>query len=157
MGLEWATAPGADFDRDRPVCALFLPAVEHVVGALGVGVVGAAELVGGGALAHPHADLEGPVAQLVGLVFADAPQPFELQGADHRGGPTELIEGEQAQGVAHQHREASSVDGGVAQTSQHQGEGREAQIRLGLTAAGREEEQLHDFPFGATLRCAWFR
>ena len=122
-GLERAVAPRAGFDRDRPVGALLPPAVEHVVGAPGVGIVRAAELVGGGALAHPHADLEGPIAQLVGLVFPEAALAFELQGADHRGGTAELIEGEQAQGVAHQHREAGTADAWVAQPPQHQREG----------------------------------
>ena len=121
--LEGATAPGAGFDRDWPVGALLLPAVEHVVGALVVGVVGAAELVGAGPLAHPHADLERPIAQLVGLVLADAALAFELQGTDHRGGTAELIEGEQAQGVAHQYREPGTADSWVAKAAQQQGEG----------------------------------
>ena len=157
LGLQRTVAPGAGFDRNRPVGALLLPAVEHVVGALGVGVVRATELVGGGALAYPHADLKRPIPQLVGVVFSDAALAFELQGADHRGGTAELIEGEQAQGVAHQHREAGTADAGVAQAPQHQREGRKAQIGLGFAATGREEKQLHDLPLGASFRGVWFR
>jgi hypothetical protein len=51
-------------------------------------------------------DLERPFAKLVRVSFLCPLKPFELQGADQGGGAAELIEGEQAQGVAHQHCDA---------------------------------------------------
>ena len=60
-----------------------------------------AKLVGGAALAHPQADFEGPLAQKLGIFTA-----FQLQGTDQGGGAAELIEGEQAERVAHQHAHA---------------------------------------------------
>jgi hypothetical protein len=104
--LKGAIAPGAGFDRNRPVALIRLPFGEHRMDGLLVAVACSPELVGCGCLAHPHADLEGPLAKLVRVSFLRPLKPFELQGADQGGGAAQLIQGEQAQGVAHQHCDA---------------------------------------------------
>ena len=58
----------------------------------------------------------------------------------------QLVEGEQPQGVAHQHREPGTGDAGVPQTAQHQGEGRKAEVGLRFATAGGEEQQLDNLP-----------
>jgi hypothetical protein len=60
------------------------------------------------------------------------------------GGAAELVEGEQAQGVAEQHGDAEARVGAVlpADPAQGEGEGDDAEVGLGLAAAGREEDQL---------------
>ena len=70
---------------------------------------------------------------------------LQLQGADEARGAAELVEGQQAQGVAHDdaHPGASEpVLARVAEPAQDHGEGGEAEVGLGLAAAGREEEQV---------------
>ena len=97
--------------------------------------------VGRRGLADPEADLERPLSIARGIGFA-----FELQCADQAGGAGELVQGEQAERVAHDdaHPGAlSSVLSGVAQPPEHHREGGDAQVRLRLAAAGGEEEQVH--------------
>ena len=67
--LEGAVAPGAGFDRDRPIALAGFPLGEHRMGGLLIAVARAAELVGGGGLAHPHADLERPFTQQVRVIL----------------------------------------------------------------------------------------
>ena len=76
------------------------------MGGLLVAVARATQLVGCGGLSHPHADLIGPVTQRIRESLLSALKPLQLQCADQGGSPAELIEGEQPQGVAHQHGEA---------------------------------------------------
>ena len=71
---------------------------------------------------------------------------LELERAHEAGGARELVEREEAQRVAHDHAHAGAREpllAGMAQPAQHHRERREAQVRLGLAAAGREEEQVH--------------
>jgi hypothetical protein len=63
--------------------------------------------------------------------------------ADPREPLLELIEREEPQRVAHEHRHAGRRQPGVAQAPDQQREGREAEVRLGLAAAGGEEDQVH--------------
>ena len=111
--LQGTVAPGAGLDRDWPIPLARLPPREQGMGGFVVAIAGTAELVGGGGLAHPHADLKRPVAQQIGMAAAGALLPLQLQGTDQGGGPAQLIEGEQAQGVAHQHRDPGRLDAGV--------------------------------------------
>ena len=71
---------------------------------------------------------------------------LELQRADEPGGARELVEREEPQRVAHDHAHPGAREpllARVAQPAQHHREGREAEVRLGLAAARREEEQVH--------------
>jgi hypothetical protein len=102
VGGDLAGAPGALGEGEG--AAGF--AAVAVVGDLG-GDVG--EGVGGGAAADPEADGEALGAELVGASLAQ-----QLQGADQRGGAAELVEGEQAQGVAQQHGDAEARVGAPA-------------------------------------------
>ena len=99
------------------------------------------EDVGRRRLAHPEADLEGPLAVARGVLLA-----LELERADEPGGARELVEREEPQRVAHDHAHPGAREpllARVAQPAQHHREGREAEVGLGLAAAGREEEQVH--------------
>ena len=140
---EGLPAPGAVLQRDgrRPA-----PGVRPVLPDLGAGRVRAVvalppEVVGRGRLAYPQPDLEGPFS-----VAARSPGTFQLQGADQPRGASKLIQGQEAQGVAHDHahpRAAVAVRVRVAQPSQHHGKGGKAEIGLGLAAAGGEEQEIH--------------
>jgi hypothetical protein len=134
-------APRAVLERDRRGVALGVALVGEHAGAGGgrAAVALRAELVRGGGLADPQADLEGPGAEALRVALA-----LELEGADQRGGAAELIEGQEAQGVAHQHADAGAEQAGVTQAAQDQGEGGEAEVGLGLAAAGREEQEVDD-------------
>jgi len=85
-------APGAGFDRDRAITLAGLPSVEQGMGGVLVTVTSASEIVGCGGLADPHADLEGPFAQGIGMSCFGASQPLQLQGADQGGGTAKLIQ-----------------------------------------------------------------
>ena len=76
------------------------------MGGLLVAVARTAQFVWRSGLAHPHADLKGPFTQRIGEILFSALEPLQLQCADQGGSTAELIEGEQPQGVAHQHGEA---------------------------------------------------
>ena len=74
----------------------------------------------------------------------------QLGGAHHRGSSLELLGGEQPQGVSHQHRHPGApVDGsfGTGHNTLPAAGGErvrgQAEIGLGLAAAGREEQQLN--------------
>jgi hypothetical protein len=63
----------------------------------------------------------------------------------------ELVQGEQAQRIAHDHAHpgpGESLLARVAQPPQHHRERGQAQVRLGLAAARRKEEQIHRFAVG---------
>ena len=142
IGFQLRATPGAVLQGDRPrvLSGLLFEAIGTPVG----GIVGAraivaliAQPVGGGRRPHPEADLEGPGAQprLRG--------PLQFQGANQGRGPAHLIQGQQPQGVAHQHADPGPAQAGVAQAPQHQDEGRQPQVGLGLAAASGEEQQIH--------------
>ena len=66
--------------------------------------------------------------------------------ADEARGACELVEREQAQGVAHDDAHPGApnpVLTGVAQSSKYHREGGESEICFRLAAAGREEEKVH--------------
>jgi hypothetical protein len=86
-----------------------------------------------------------PISKGHGPSFSHVLLALELERADQRGGAAELVEREQPQRVAHQHAtRPRRLQAGVAQPAQHQRERREAQVRLGLAAAGREEQQVDE-------------
>ena len=97
------------------------------------------EDVGGRRFPDPQPDLEGPLA-----VARDGLLSLKLQRAHQSGGAGELIEGEEAQCVAHDHAHPGArepVLARMAQPPQHHRERREAEVRLGLaTTRGKEEE-----------------
>ena len=110
-----------------------------------------AHAVGRGRLAHPKADLEGPFAVAFSVVF-----PLQFQGADQSGGPGQLVQGQQAQGVAHDDAHPGPLPCvllGIAQPAQHHRQGGQPQIGFRLAAAGGEEQQIDRFP----MRVRWVR
>ncbi|OIQ71429.1 hypothetical protein GALL_469530 [mine drainage metagenome] len=65
----------------------------------------------------------------------------DLLGRAHRGeGAARLLQGEQAQRVAHQGRHAPVL---ASETVEEEHERKQAQERLGLATAGREVQQRH--------------
>jgi hypothetical protein len=97
------------------------------------------EAVGGGALADPQADGEAGVAEAFGVAAAQL-----LEGAHQGGGAAELVEGEEAQGVAEDDADAAALVGAglAAQAAEQQREGDEAEVSLGLAAAGGEVDEV---------------
>ena len=73
---------------------------------------------------------------------------LEFERADEARGALKLVERQQAQGVAHDDREARAFEAGIVEPAPGDGEGGEAEIGLGLAAAGREEQQIDDRPVG---------
>ena len=67
----------------------------------------------------------------------------QFQRADHPGGARQLVQRQQPQCVAHQHRHARAERAAGRQPTIGDRVGGEAKIRLGLAAAGREEQQVH--------------
>ena len=93
-------------------------------------------------LADPEADAERLLAPLL-LVAA----PDDLAGADQGGGPLELLDGQQPQGVPHQdgHALLARAAGHRAlEPPQAHRVGRQAEVRLGLAAARGKPEQVGD-------------
>src|SRR5699024_9886537 len=85
--------------------------------------------------------------------------PDQFRSAYERGGSLELLGGQQAQRVAHEHSDAvASVKGAVVRLNlalqPPNGERirREPQVGLGLAATGREEQQLKICCITATVR-----
>jgi hypothetical protein len=68
---------------------------------------------------------------------------FDFQGANQRGRAAQLVQGEQAERVTHQHANARRANARMPQAPQDHRKGGEAEIRLRLSAAGREEKQVH--------------
>ena len=104
-------------------------------------------MVGRAGLAHPKADLERPAAEPGGGILA----ALQFKGADQPGRAPELIEGQQPQGVAHDDADPGPGESGVslvAEPPKDHGERGEAEVRLGLAAAGREEEEVHELALG---------
>ena len=136
-------APRAIVDRDRLVITA-APGQHAGAGTVVVAISFMAELIGGAALPHPQADLEGPLAEQLGILAA-----LQLQCADQGRGAAELVEGEQAEGVAHQHAHAGRLDRPpVAQPAQHQGVSRQTQVSLGFAAAGGKEQEVNGVAIG---------
>ena len=74
-----------------------------------------------------------------------------LGGADERGGALVLLGREQAQGVAHEDGDAGAAVARLVSLAHHplqapdrQRVGGQAQVRLGLAAAGGEEEEIDE-------------
>jgi hypothetical protein len=101
----------------------------------------------------PQADLDRPLAKrrpTVGPAIVGA-HAQQLQRADDAGGAAELVERQQAQCVAHDDADAGAEQPVRTEPAQRDGEGGKSQIRLGLAAAGREEQQVRGFAVGAAL------
>ena len=115
-----------------------------------------AGLVGRHRPANPHAEPERDTGvPIVGLGTVLAQQ---LRGADQCRRALELLRGQQAQRVAHQHRHAVASINGVRpftddalQPPRGQGVGDEPEIGLGLAAAGGEEQQVRERALLAAL------
>src|SRR5262249_26920998 len=59
----------------------------------------------------------------------------------------ELVEGQQTKGVSHDHAHSRSGKAfvlGIPATAEHHRERGQAEVRLGLTTTGREEEEVDD-------------
>ena len=101
--------------------------------------------VGRGRAAHPQADAERRLAP-AGVAVLQGLAADRLAGADQRRGPLELLDGQQAQRVPHQHGHArrSPTRPATVPCSRRMAMrvGGEPQVRLGLAAAGGEEEQV---------------
>ena len=84
----------------------------------------------------------------------------QLGSANQRGGPLELLRGQQPQRVPHQHRDPSpsvqwpvrGVQEGLPPPDRERVRG-EPEVRLGLAATGREEQQLCGGQVAGALRC----
>ena len=137
IGTEGLSAPGTIGELQWRAFAA--QATPHAV-VLTDGFGGIFCPVGRGALTDPQPDAERFFAPAGFVVAAD-----KFHGADESGGALELLQGEQAQGIAHQHRDTrcTRIATHIAlQAAQGHGEGGHAQIGFGFTAAGREPEQI---------------
>ena len=72
----------------------------------------------------------------------------QFQRADDAGGARKLVEGQQPQRVAHQDGDARAEEAGIGDPAMRDRPGGEAEIGLGLAAAGREEQQIDDLAVG---------
>jgi len=145
LGREAGAAPGTGLDRGGgALVAARLIGAHALDRGIGPLVAASAQPVGAGVRLNPQPDLDRPVAQhrpSVGppIVRSVAQQ---LQRADQTRRPAELVQRQQAERVAHHHRHARPEQPGRTQPPERDREGGQAQIRLGLAAAGREEEQV---------------
>ncbi|MFO0646516.1 MAG: hypothetical protein U0326_09785 [Polyangiales bacterium] len=103
------------------------------------------EGVRGGGASHPEAHAEAHVADARGVFAA-----HRFERAHQRRRALQLVEREQAQRVAQQHRDAVAPVGTrpPAKPSQHEREGDDAEVRLGLSSARGEEDQLDALAVG---------
>ena len=139
MTGERRAAPGARqrLQHVHPPALAGLPGVVDLL--LGLGVP-----VRGDRAAHPQPDPEGRRAPALLVVAAD-----DLGRAHQRRRALELLGGEQAQRVAHEDGDAVAPVTGVHSLPDHavapadrEGVGGEPEVGLGLTATGREEQQV---------------
>ncbi|MNL30719.1 hypothetical protein D3C87_1524720 [compost metagenome] len=94
-------------------------------------------VVGRGVLANPEPEAEGRQARKI----PGATQG--LEGADEPAGTLELLDGQQPQRVTLDHRGAAAARSFHESAAQHL-EGRHGQVRLGLSAAGGEPDEVDD-------------
>ena len=95
-------------------------------------------------VAHPQSDGERLLAERL-ITLHESISPKLFHRADQRGGALELLQGQQAQGVAHDHGQTARtvVAAELAlQTADRHRERRHAQIGFGLAAAGGEPQQI---------------
>ena len=79
----------------------------------GTGVAPASHSVRCGRRTNPQADFKRPLAQLCLVLVA-----FQFEGANQRGGATQLIERQQPQRVAHENADARRVNSRMPHTAQ---------------------------------------
>ncbi len=137
VGAERPAAPGAVGQLQW--CA-FAAQTHPLPFFLADGFSGIFRPVGRGAHAHPQPNSEGFRAPAGGFLAAD-----KLHGTNQGCGALKLLQGQQAQGVPHQHSHTGFT--GVAthfslQTAQGHGKGGHAKVSFGLAAAGGEPEQV---------------
>lgn len=143
VGRELEAAPGAVREgqrrRRRLAVALLLPG--------GDALAHFGERVGGGGAAHPQPHAEAHVPEARGVGAAQ-----RLQRAHQRRCALKLVEREEPQGVAQDHRHPVAAVGArsPAQTTQHQREGDHPEVGLGLAATRREEDEL--YPLAVDVR-----
>ena len=140
---EAGVAPRAVFQRDRCGAALrvFFVANNQRTRRILAFVALLAHRVGRGSLAHPQANLKGP-----GAVALRCLLPLQFQRTDQAGRTGQLIERQQAQGIAHDHAHPGPgfpLVAGVTDAAQDDGERSQSQVRFGFAAAGGEEEQIY--------------
>jgi hypothetical protein len=135
LDADRLAAPRAARERKRRLLARAREVVQRRVHLL--------EAVGRGAAADPEADREASVAELLGIAPAKL-----LERAHEGGGSPELVEGQEAQRVAEEDRHPAPLVGPAlaAQSPQDERERDQTEIRLGLSAAGREVDQVGDAP-----------
>ena len=143
LGREPCPAPGAVLERDRGRVAVRVALERSDLRARRIrpAVPLAPQDVGCRRLPHPQTDLERPRA-----VAPARLAPLDLQCAHQPGRPRELVQRQQPQRVAHDDADPGAgqpVVAGMPQAPEHHRDRGQAQIRLGLSAAGREEQQVH--------------
>ncbi len=110
----------------------------------------AAQLVRRRVGADPKADLDRPVAEQAATLLIDVRRvgAHQLQRANDAGRASELVERKEAQRVAHDDGDTGAEHARAAQPPMRDHERREAEIGLGLAAAGREEQQVGSLAVG---------
>ena len=104
----------------------------------------AAQPIGTGVGADPQADLDRPVAQHPPAVAVAVIRPLaqQLQRTDQPGRTPQLVQRQQPERIAHDHRHARAQHAARPQPPQRDGKGGQPQIGLGLAAAGGKEQQV---------------
>ena len=98
-----------------------------------------AHMVGRRGAAHPERDLERPRSKPFRQGFA-----FQFECAYQSCGAPKLVESQEPERVAHEHRQAAMHGVGVTQPAKDERERRQSEIGFGLAAAGWEEEKVDD-------------
>ena len=142
--LEMSSAPRAVLqgNRSRIASRVRLELASLDTGGVRPPVAFLPHAVGGCGLAHPKTDLERPVSVTGGVLPA-----FQLQSADKSSGTRKLVQGEEAERVAHDDAHTGStktVRSRIAQAPKHYRYCGQAQVGFCLAAARREEEQVDD-------------
>ncbi|NUQ33417.1 MAG: choice-of-anchor D domain-containing protein [Planctomycetaceae bacterium] len=104
--------------------------------------------IGGGGTPDPEANRESRIAELCRVAAANL-----FQRADQRGRARELIERQEAERVAQDDRDPAALVLArlAAHSPQEEREGNQAEIRLGLSAARREVDQVREL----AIRVRW--
>ena len=143
LGLEAGLAPGAVLERDRrrvPI-RIALERVHLRARRIRPAIPLAPQDVRCRRLPHPQTDLERPRA-----VAPACLAPLDLQRADQSGRARELVQRQQPQRIAHDDADPGAGQPAVAgmpQAPEHHRHRGQPQVRLGFSAAGREEQQVH--------------
>ena len=146
--LDVGAAPGAVLELVGTAVTRRVLVVTRVAGHRLEDLVAVVGPIRRGLCTHPETDPERFVPGTPPIVAGGVGLAADhLGGADQRGRPLELLQGEQSQGVPHEdghaRRPAASVPIAL-ETPESDRVGGEPQVRLGLAATGREPEQVGD-------------